>query len=378
MKNFTVHNPVILHFGREIIKELGSAASSLGSKALLITGKGSVKQHGIFDSVVQQLEGAGVQWVEYSGIKPNPLIDDVRKAVSLGKAETVDMVIGVGGGSVVDSAKVIAAGILSEYDAWALVKREASIEAALPVLAVLTLAATGTELNQFAVVQNPESSEKIGIGHPSLYPRHSFLDPTYTFSVNREHTAYGIVDLMAHAMENYFGLGDAPLADRYVLSILQEAHEIALPLLNEPDNYDLRARKMWVAANALNGYPGYGRLSGDFAVHALGHPISMLFDTPHAATLSIVYPAWLTWLAPRVPEKISRLGREVFGVEGVMESISALKDFYRSLGVPISLAEAGIEGNQRKDLLALWKKLQAQGYAYPLEESDYEAILDLI
>jgi alcohol dehydrogenase YqhD (iron-dependent ADH family) len=378
MDNFIAYNPVKIHFGKGIIQNLGSTASGYGNRILLITGKSSVKKTGIFDQVMKVLTDSGLSVWEYSGIKPNPVIEDVRAAAELGIRQQVNMVIGLGGGSVIDSAKIIAASIAENADGWDIMTRKHRMERALPLIAILTLAATGTEMNQFAVVQNAATREKIGYGHPELYPRHSFLDPEFTTSVDAKNTAYGIVDLMAHSMESYFGSGEAPLADGFVFAILKEAVQIADPLLNDPQNYELRARMMWAATNALNGYPAYGRKMGDWAVHGLGHPISLLFDTPHGATLSIIYPAWMQYLSKKTPERIAQLGLAVFGTNDPQETIEAFKNFFSRLGAPVSLSDAGIESTQRNELLKLWKEKRSRGNLYELEDTDYEFLLSLI
>ncbi len=169
----------------------------------------------------------------------------------------------------------------------------------VPLIAVLTLAATGTEMNPVAVLQNPGTREKIGFRNDAMYPTHSFLDPAYTLSVPANYTAYGIVDLVAHCLEAWFGEGDATLSDRFVLSIIKEALEYGPALMADLSNYELRARIMWAATNALNNMTMYGRVSGDWGVHALGHVLSFLYDTPHGASLSIMYPAWMKTYAEK-------------------------------------------------------------------------------
>lgn len=378
MDNFIAYNPVKIHFGKGVIQQLGSTAQSYGKRVLLITGKSSVKKAGIFDQVMHELKQSGLQVWEYSGIKPNPVIEDVRAAAELGIREKIDMVIGLGGGSVIDSSKIIAAAIAEEADGWDIMTRKHRMEKALPLIAILTLAATGTEMNMFAVVQNAETREKIGYGHPALYPKNSFLDPSYTQSVDAKNTTYGIVDLMAHSMESYFGSGSSPLADGFVFAILKEAVAIADPLLKDPDNYELRARMMWAATNALNGNPAYGRTMGDWAVHGLGHPISLLFDTAHGATLSIMYPAWMTYLLSKTPDRIALLGKEVFGATNAEDSIEAFREFFKKIGAPVCLSDAGIHGSQRIELLNLWKEKGARGNLYELKDADYEYLLSLI
>ncbi len=253
-----------------------------------------------------------------------------------------------------------------------------SLKRALPVFSVLTLVATGTEMNRYAVIQNHKERNKMGFGHNLIYPRCSFLDPEYTFTVDAQQTAYGIVDLIAHALENYFGKGDAPLADKFVISIVKEAMLIANPLIENPKDYELRARMMWASTNALNGTTSYGRAKGDFAVHAFGHTLSLLYDLPHAATLSIVYPAWLKYLEKLVPEKLKLLGNELFGCEDTNSFIEGITNFFISLNCPVSLPDAGINIEKRDEIKELWIEKKVGGYSYPVTIDIYDFLLDLM
>ena len=318
----------------------------------------------------------GVEIFEYSGIKANPVIEDVNKAVKFGFEKKVDCVIGLGGGSVIDTAKVVSMCIPDNIDGWEVMKGKTNPLKTLPLISVLTLAATGTEMNRFAVVQNPETKEKIGFADERMYPVHSFLDPSFTISVNQEHTAYGIVDLISHALENYFGTGDAELSDHFVFSVVKEAIEIAPQLDENPNNYDLRARMMWASTNALNGNTFYGRKMPDFGVHAIGHTLSLLFDTPHGASLSIVYPAWLKFLKNELEGRIILLGKEVFGTETVDDFISELSLFFKSTGSPVRLQEAGIGIDKREEILSLWKDKMPAGNVFKFTKEDYELLID--
>lgn len=223
MENFTAYNPTSLHFGRNVLNDLAKTLNAYGKKVLFVYGKGSILKNGLHALIHEQLSEHGFEIIEYHGIKSNPLIEDVDAAIAIGKANGVDMVLAVGGGSVIDSAKIISIGIPYEGGAWDFFKRKAKPEKALPLVSVLTLAATGSEMNMFAVVQNQAVGLKGSYGHPLMFPRHSFLDPYYTQSVPANYTAYGIVDLMAHTLEAYFGAGDASLSDRFAISLLQEA-----------------------------------------------------------------------------------------------------------------------------------------------------------
>ena len=250
MENFTAYNPVELHFGKNIISKLQKSIRKYGTKVLLLYGGGSIKKNGIYEDVMEQL--AGLEVYEYSGIKPNPVLEDVDAAASLGKQKDVDVILAVGGGSVIDSAKIISISIPVDHSGWKFLKGDATPEKAIPLIAVLTLAATGTEMNRFAVVQNNKTNEKIGWGHELTYPKESFLDPAYTLSVAKDYTAYGVVDLIAHCLEAYFGEGDATLSDRFVYSIIHEAMKNGEILLDDLENYTLRERIMYAATCALN------------------------------------------------------------------------------------------------------------------------------
>ncbi|MEJ2595651.1 MAG: iron-containing alcohol dehydrogenase, partial [bacterium] len=252
IENFTAYNPTRLHFGNGVVDSLGETTKNYGSKVLLVTGKGSVKKYGYFDKVMAQLKSAGLDIVEYSGIKSNPVIEDVREATELGKREHVDVIVALGGGSAVDSAKILSVSIPSRHDAWDIMKYKAKPEKALPLICVLTLAATGTEMNAGAVVQNHETREKIGFVDELLFPKESFLEPAFTASVPRNYTAYGIVDLIAHALENYFGAGEPEVIDEFTFAIVRNAMKYGPELLDDLSNVDLRAKILLDSTLALN------------------------------------------------------------------------------------------------------------------------------
>jgi alcohol dehydrogenase YqhD (iron-dependent ADH family) len=378
MENFEIYNPVKAYFGKDVINKLSGEITRYGKKILLVYGKGSIKKNGIYNQVMEQINLAEAEVYEYSGIKPNPVIEDVRAAVSLGKGRNVDMVLAVGGGSVIDSAKVIAVGINSEHDSWDYVSGKYKAEKALPILAVLTLAATGTEMNRFAVVQNNSTNEKIGFGYPPMYPTVSFLDPSYTSSVTADYTAFGIADLIAHALEAYFGKGDASLSDRFVFSIIREAIEYGPRLMENLKDYDLRASIMYAATMALNNLTMYGRVSGDWGVHSAGHILSVLYDVPHGASLSIVYPAWLKLHKERTGDRINKLGENLFGVKTLDETISAFEDYFRSIGTPVRLSETSYGKYDKDRILSTMIDNKVGGAHHKLDENDYAQLLDLM
>ncbi|HKL08398.1 MAG TPA: iron-containing alcohol dehydrogenase [Bacteroidales bacterium] len=378
MENFTAYNPTKLHFGKNVVEQLGEAAQEYGKKILLMYGKGSIKKNGIYDQVIKQLISFNAEVIEYSGIKSNPLVDDVNEAAQLGKLNNIDLIVAVGGGSVIDSAKITALSIANNTDPWAIMKFKVKPKTTIPLIAVLTLAATGSEMNGAAVLQNHETDEKKGFVSSLNYPKHSFLDPTYTFSVPNDYTAYGIVDLIAHSLEGFFGEGDATLTDRFVEAIIKEAMEYGPKVLSEPENYEYRANIMWAATNALNGLTNHGRKSGDWGVHDIGHNLSYLFDTPHGATLSIAYPAWLKLQKERIPKRIAKLGEHLYGTSSVDKTIKNLEDFFQSLGSPIKLSDIGIGKDKKETIIQQMIKTETNGMVHKLNDDDRKKIVELM
>lgn len=378
MNKFKIDNPTVLHFGKDVINDLGKTVDYFGKKVLLVYGKGSIKSNGIYDAVIKQLQSISATVVEVDGIKPNPDVEAVNVASDIGRKENVDVILAVGGGSVIDSAKVISVCIPMNSTAWPIMVQEKRPKKAIPLIAVLTLAATGTELNGAAVLTNEISNKKIGFVNKYMFPKHSFLDPQYTFSVPRNYTAYGVVDLIAHALENYFGKGEATLADRFVFSIVNEAITYGPDLLENLNDYDLREKIMFAAAMALSGITVHGRINGDWGVHSLGHNLSALFDTPHGVTLSIVYPAWLRYLKNKMPERISNLGQAVFNAPDPDASIDALESFFRKMESPVRLQEAGIGENEKELIIRTMIANKSEGNHFKLNGDDIEAIVDLM
>lgn len=380
MENFVAYNPTKLHFGKGVVSGLGKEASGLGQRALLVYGQGSVMRNGSYRDTRDQLEEAGIEIIEFSGIRPNPIIEDVDAAAALGREHNTDLVVGIGGGSAIDSAKVIAVCIAGGFSGWNVMKGRENITEALPIIAVLTLAATATEMNSIGVIQNNETREKFGFRHPSMFPRHSYLDPSYTLTVPEDHTAYGVADLVAHALEVYFGSGDASLSDRFVESIIQEALEYGPQLMKKPDDYLLRARIMWAATNALNGMTSHARANSDFTSHAIGHQLSLLYDTPHGASLTIAFPAWMKHMIPRIRPRLEKLGSRLFGDPDSARTIERLEGFFRDLGCPVRLSDIGLDRSNRQEILDLMNKNECKGKNPDniIDDSDRAAIADLM
>jgi len=370
IENFIAYNPTKLHFGKNVVERLGETVKQYGNRILLVYGKGSVKKYGYYDQVIKQLKDSGLEIYEYSGIRPNPIVDDVRKAVALGKENNIDVIVALGGGSVIDSAKIIGLSIANDIDAWQFMTWQAQPTKTIPLVAVLTVAATGTEMNGAAVLQNPETAQKLGYVNALNYPKDSFLDPQFTVSVPKEYTAYGIVDLIAHALEAFFGAGEPAVIDHITLSIINDAMEQAPLLLEDLSNYDLRANIMLDATLALNGLTTYGKINGDWGVHGLGHELSFLFDTAHGATLSIVYPAWLKLQKERIPERIKKLTQSLFGTDDIDNGIALLEHFFTSIGSPVRLSHAGIDDDNKEIIIKKMNDNKVSGMHYALDDND--------
>ena len=378
MENFVAYNPTRLHFGKGITDTLAKTIRPYGKKVLLVYGKGSVKKYGYYDQVVEQLNKANFEIVEYSGIKPNPVVEDVDAAAELGRKENVDMIVALGGGSVIDSAKIIALSIASGEKAWDFMKWKVAPKSSIPIIAILTLAATGTEMNGAAVVQNHTTGEKIGFVSEFNYPKHSFLDPQFTATVPADYTAYGVVDLIAHSLEAYFGEGEASLTDRIIFSIIKDAMDWGPKLMKDLHNYELRANIMLDATLALNGITYYGTKGGDWGVHAIGHQLSLLFDTPHGASLSIGYPAWMKLQKDKIPERIKKLGKGVFGTETADECIEKFTEFFSSINSPVTLDDIGLTETQKNDFLNQMDKNGVQGLYHSLTNDDHKDLVELM
>jgi len=378
IENFTAYNPTRLHFGIDIINKLGKRVCLYGNKVLLIYGKGSVKKFGYFDKVITQLQSSGLSIAEYSGIKPNPVINDVYKAVEVAKKEQADIIVALGGGSVIDSAKVISLTAGSNMDAWQIVKGNAKPNKAIPLICILTLAATGTEMNAAAVVQNHETGEKLGFVNQLSFPKEAFLDPAFTLSVPKNYTAYGVVDLIAHALEAYFGEGEPSLTDRITFEIIKDAMEWGPQLLKDLNNVELRANIMLDATLALNGLTQYGKKSGDWGVHAIGHELSLLYDLPHGATLSMAYIAWLKIQQDRIPDRIKKLGKYLFDTTTVDETIDKLSSFFSKIESPVSLSEVGIDEDQKQNIINQMNSNSASGMHHKLNDEDRKKLVDFM
>ncbi|TRY24537.1 iron-containing alcohol dehydrogenase [Brevibacillus sp. LEMMJ03] len=283
MDNFVYHNPTELIFGRGQLEKLKEKAAQLGSTVLLVYGGGSIKRIGLYDKVVSLLQEAGCTIHELPGVEPNPRLSTVKKGIELCRRERVDWILAVGGGSVIDASKAIAVGVPYEGDVWDFYTRKAQPQTALPLGTVLTLAATGSEMNRGSVITNWETKEKLGAG--TTFPTFSILDPENTFSVPRDQTVYGICDMMSHVFEQYFThTPEIPLQTRFAESILKTVIEYAERVLANPEDYDARATILYCGTMALNGTLPVG-VETDWATHSIEHAVSAVYDIPHGGGL---------------------------------------------------------------------------------------------
>lgn len=354
MQNFTFYNPTKLIFGKDQLSQLQTEIPQYGKKVLVVYGGGSIKQNGLYDKVMAQLNEIGAEVFELAGVEPNPRISTVRKGVEICKNEGVDFLLAVGGGSVIDCTKAIAAGAKYDGDAWDLVIKKAFAEKALPFGTVLTLAATGSEMNAGSVITNWETNEKYGWGSPVTFPKFSILDPVNTFTVPRNQTVYGIVDMMSHVLEHYFHLEEnTDFQDRMCESLLITIMEAAPKLLEDLESYEHRAAILYSGTMALNGILNMG-YRGDWATHNIEHAVSAVYDIPHGGGLAILFPNWMKHNLNVKPERFKQLAIRVFNVdpagktdeETALEGIEKLREFWNSIGAPSRLADYDIDDSK--------------------------------
>lgn len=352
MNNFQFHSPTEFVFGRDTEKQTGALVRKYGGrKVLVVYGGGSVVRSGLLDTVRQSLEGAGVESVEMGGVQPNPTDPKVYEGIELGQKAGADMLLAVGGGSVIDTAKAIAAGMCYDGDFWDFYAGKAIIEKALPVGVVLTIPAAGSEGSGNSVITKLDGLKKISLRTPeALRPKFAVMNPTLTFTLPAWQTACGITDMMAHIMERYFNNTEGTtVTDRISEGVLRAIIEEAPKVMKKPDDYEARANIMWAGTVAHNGLCGVG-CTEDWVSHFMEHEISAIHDVSHGAGLAVVFPAWLTYMASHNVHKVKQYALRVWGVadEGddltvALEGIARLKAFLHSIGMPVTFGELGIE-----------------------------------
>lgn len=354
MNAFSFYNPVKLIFGKGQLSKLSNELASYGQKVLVVYGGGSIKKNGLYDQVMTALKEANMQVFELPGVEPNPRLSTAKRGAEICKKEGIEVVLAVGGGSVIDCTKLIVAAAKYEGDAWDLVTRKAIPEDALPFGTVLTLAATGSEMNAGSVITNEETQEKYGWGSPLVFPKFSILDPVHTFTVPLDQTVYGIVDMMSHMFEQYYNEAtNTPVHDEMIEGVLRTVIETAPKLVQDLENYELRETILFAGTLGLNGFLRMG-YNGDWASHNIEHAVSAVYDIPHAGGLAIIFPRWMRHNVHVNPERFAKLAVKVFQVdptgksaeEVAFEGIDRLVAFWTSLDAPTNLADYNIDSSQ--------------------------------
>jgi hypothetical protein len=348
MENFEFFNPTRIIFGKGTENKIGEILKrNKIKKILFVYGKESIKKIGLYDRVVRSLKENDIDFIEHSGVKPNPVLSHTKEGIEKAKAEKVDAILAVGGGSVIDEGKTIAVGAKSKKDVWVYFKRGDEIKSALPVYTILTLAATGSEMNGFAVITKEETQEKLSISSEHIFPKVSILNPELTFTVSPQYQAYAAVDAIAHVIEYYFSGTYCPsLQNRLIEGLIKTIMETTERILEEPRNYNARAEFMWSATLALNGLTRLGIKGGSFPNHMIAHALGALYDLAHGACLSIVIPAWMRWYKDRNIQQFERFAKEIFNKNNADEGIVQLKSWFKKIGAPVSLKDANISSSE--------------------------------
>ncbi|MED9805009.1 MAG: iron-containing alcohol dehydrogenase [[Clostridium] innocuum] len=381
MKNFIYSIPTEIYFGKGQIANIGRIVSGYGRKALLVYGGGSIKRNGIYDDVVKIFKENGIAWCELSGVEPNPRITTVREGVKLCREEGVEVVVPIGGGSTIDCAKVIAGAVSYDGDAWDIVLNPAKVVSVLPIVTVLTLSATGSEMDTFAVISNLETNDKIGTGHEDMRPKASVLDPSYTCSVSAYQTAAGTADIMSHIFECYFSNVQGYMQDRMAEGLLKTCIEFGVRAVQNPEDYEARANLMWTSSWAINNFIKLGK-TVEWTVHPMEHQLSAYYDITHGVGLAILTPHWMEYvLNEETVEKFKDYGVNVWGIdrekdpfEIAHEAIKKTKDYFVAMGIPTTMREVGIKDETNFDVMAEKAAADLKGAYVELTKEDVKNI----
>ncbi|MDD5949857.1 MAG: iron-containing alcohol dehydrogenase [Lachnospiraceae bacterium] len=378
MQNFYYSIPTQVAFGKGQIEKLPEFVKKCGKKALLVYGGGSIKRTGLYDEVTELLKKNGIPFAELSGVEPNPRVTTVNKGVALCREEGIDVLLPIGGGSTIDCAKAIAAAYYYEGDAWDVVLDDNLIINALPIVSVLTLAATGSEMDVFAVISNEETKDKVGMGNPLLYPKYSVMDPTYTFSVPPYQTASGTADIMSHIFELYFnGVPGAFMQERIMEALLKTCIHYGPIACENPEDYDARANLMWTSSWAINGFIGCGK-GADWPCHAMEHQLSAYYDVTHGHGLAVLTPVWMEYiLNDKTVKMFADYGRNVFGIHEdkgeyniARDAIAMTKQVFVDMGLTTTLREMGITEKDKFEEMAEKAVVECGNYIVPLTKED--------
>lgn len=387
MNDFIYDIPVTVYFGKDQLSNLGDELSKYGKRVLMTYGGGSIKKTGLYDRVVAEIKNAGLELFELSGIEPNPRIDSVRAGAEICKKENIDVLLAVGGGSTLDATKFMAAGACVDFDPWKFLdSTRAPIEKALPIVTILTLSATGSEMDDGGVISNLETQDKLARSARPMLPKASFLDPTNTFTVSPYQTACGASDMLSHIFEVYFNMEqDLFMLDCFMEGMMKTIIKYAPVAIKEPENYEARANLMWTSSWAINGFIDGGKQQA-WSCHPIEHELSALYDITHGLGLAILTPRWMEYcLDESTVSKYVQFGTNVFGIDASLEpmviakkSIEMLSDFlFNTLGLKSRFSEIGIDRTN----FALMAQKACGGNVLPgfkhLKQEDIERIFEM-
>jgi alcohol dehydrogenase len=385
MQDFIFHNSTKLIFGKDTEQSVGQEALSYGKRLLLHYGGGSIKISGLYERVVQSLLEQGIEIFELAGVKPNPRVSLVREGIELCKEKKIDLILAVGGGSVIDSAKAIAAGAKYDGDVWDFYDGKAEITESLPIGLVLTIPAAGSESSSGSVITNEDGWYKRATGHPSLRPRFAILNPVLTYTLPAYQTACGITDMMAHILERYFtNEKNVELTDRLCEATLKTITHNASVVMEDPINYAARAEIMWSGTIAHNDLLGTGRI-GDWGSHDIEHEISGIYDIAHGAGLAIIFPAWMKHVYKHDVNRFVQYANRVWNVEidlnnlekTALVGIKKTEEFFRSIGMPTTLKEVNIDAEHFEQMAKKGTERGPLGNFVKLYEEDVVQIFKL-
>lgn len=360
MNNFVYYTPTKVFFGKGEELKIGQILAGYGVKKILLHyGKSSIKKSGLYDVIVEKLKEANIEFVELGGVEANPKLSLVLKGVEIVKKEKVDLILAVGGGSVLDSSKAISAGAKVDFSPWKFSLGEEKVKDRIPVGAILTISAAGSDMSNSCVITNDETKEKRGFSSDFNRPLFAILNPELTYSVDKWQTACGVVDIMMHTLERYFSNGDdkEELTDNLALGLLKTVYDAGKIVINNPEDYDARATLMWANSLSHNGLTGCGKVYF-MAVHQMEHELSGMYDhISHGAGLAILWPQWAMNSYKASPKRFLRLSYEVLGIvpsgndeKDIIEGILSLKAYFKYLGMPTTLKEVKVEKDKLKDL----------------------------
>lgn len=363
MNSFVYDIPTRVYFGENQLHNLGKELQKFGRRVLLTYGGGSIKRMGLYDRVMAELKAADMEVFELSGIEPNPRISSVRQGAAICKERDIDVLLAVGGGSTIDATKFMAAGACVDHDPWEFFGANAKpIERALPIVTILTLSATGSEMDSGGVISNPETEDKLGRMAPAMQPKVSFLDPTLTFTVSKYQTACGAADILSHIMEVYFNMTeDLYMLDTVMEGLMKTVVKYAPIAYNDPENYEARANLMWASSWAINGFINGGKRKA-WSCHPMEHELSATYDITHGLGLAILTPRWMEYcLDESNVQRYVSFGVNVFGIDPTLEPMAIAKEsikrfstlLFDTLGLQRSFTEVGIK---REDFATMARK----------------------